>query len=204
MADSIGIPEGQFPENVEMCNYPSLTCNPILKIGNYYIATPYNFFFDSWHWKQAEAVNKLEVMFAVRFGLEYDINKLGDGMISKLSFNTQMYIKFSEYVRKHSLKEAVKIISEFEDAAFSLRLKTAFSPADAMLLLKVKKSLSVTQVLMDVRALAENNYCPLYVNRQTFNKIFKTDFHAGMVKQLTNDRIYRGEGPVTPFPPNRY
>ncbi|MFW1942034.1 hypothetical protein ACG93R_00755 [Acinetobacter guillouiae] len=204
MNDIIRSPNGQFPEDVELCNYTSLTCNPILKVGNYYIAAPYNFFFDSWYWEQAQKVNKLEALLAVRFGLEYDINKLGDGMISKLSFNTQMYIKFSQYVKKHAKKEAFQIIHEFEKTAFSLKVKTGFSPTDVMLILGIKKALSTPQVIVDAKALADNNFCPLYINRQTFNQIFKTDYHAGMLKQLTNDRTYRGEGPLTPFPSNRY
>ena len=204
MSDSIGLPNGQFPEDVELCKYNSLTCNPILKVDNYYKAVPYNFFFDSWYWSQAELTNKLEVLLAVRFGLEYDINKLGDGMLSKLSFNTQMYIKFSQYVKKHAQKEAFQIIHEFEKTAFSLKVKTGFSPTDVMLILGIKNAMDIKQVLLDTRALARNNYCPLYINRQTFNRIFKQDYHAGMVKQLTDDRTYRGEGPLTPFPPNRY
>lgn len=44
MSDSIGLPNGQFPEDVELCKYNSLTCNPILKVDNYYKAAPYNFF----------------------------------------------------------------------------------------------------------------------------------------------------------------
>ena len=204
MNDIIRSPNGQFPEDVELCNYTSLTCNPILKVGNYYIAAPYNFFFDSWYWEQAQKVNKLEALLAVRFGLEYDINKLGDGMISKLSFNTQMYIKFSQYVKKHAKKEAFQIIHEFEKTAFSLKVKTGFSPTDVMLILGIKKALSTPQVIVDAKALADNNFCPLYINRQTFNQIFKTYYHAGMLKQVTNDRTYRGEGPLTPFPSNRY
>ena len=104
MNDSIGLPNGQFPEDVELCKYNSLTCNPILKVDNYYKAAPYNFFFDSWYWSQAELTNKLEVLLAVRFGLEYDINKLGDSMLSKLSFNTQMYIN-STSMLKNMLKK---------------------------------------------------------------------------------------------------
>lgn len=109
MNDIIRSHEGQFPEDVEVCNFTSVTCNPVLKIDNYYVTQPYNFFFDNWYWEQAQKVNKLEVMFAVRFGLEYDINKLGDGMINKLSFNTQMYIKFSQYVKNTQKKKLFRL-----------------------------------------------------------------------------------------------
>ena len=118
MSDSIGLPNGQFPEDVELCKYNSLTCNPILKVGNYYIAAPYNFFFDEDHWKALQEINKVEFFLALRFGLEYDINKFGDGMINKLSFNTMMYIKFQQYVRKHALKDATKLVMQFEKATF--------------------------------------------------------------------------------------
>lgn len=162
MSDIITSSNSQFPEDVTLCNCNSITCNPILKVGNYYKAAPYNFFFDNYYWKQVEIVNKVEVLLAVRFGLEHDINKLGDGMINRLSFNTMMYIKFSQYVKKHAAKEAFQIINEFEKTAFSLKVKLGFSPMDVLLILGLKKSLSVPEVAKDVRALASNNYYPLY------------------------------------------
>ena len=198
MADVIVTDNGMFPKGVEVCNYPSVTCNPAFKVGNYYIAAPYNFFFDEDHWKAIQEINKVEFFLALRFGLEYDINKFGDGMINKLSFNTMMYIKFQQYVRKHALKDATKLVMQFEKATFSLRLKVPpFGLMDIFKALGVKNNLKLPEAMSNIQQLAENGYSPLYVNRATFKSIFNTDYHPAMLKQLTLDGTYRGEGSVS-------
>ncbi|MFW1734580.1 hypothetical protein ACG94V_10600 [Acinetobacter sp. ULE_I001] len=196
MADVIVTDKGMFPRDVEVCNYPSVTCNPAFKVGNYYIAAPYNFFFDEDHWQRLERTNKVEFLLALRFGMEYDINKFGDGMINKLSFNTMMYVKFQQYVRKHSMHEASKLVAQFQKQTFSIRLKTGFSFFDVLAVIGIAKNITVPETIVHLRQLAENNHCPLYVNRSTFKNIFNEDYHSGMLKQLTGDGTYKGEGSV--------
>lgn len=192
MKDYMDLSNTNFPIDTKVCNFISVSCNPVLQVGNYYIARPYNFFMSNGRW--ARVKNDLELLLALRYGFENDLNKLGDDMMFKSSFNTMMYIKFQAYVRKHAMKEAVEVVAEFQKTTFSLRLKTAFSPTDALLFLGVLKSMSVPKFIVDAKDLAENAYRPIYINRAMYNDVFGRDYHLEMVKQMQNQGIYRGEG----------
>ena len=129
------------------------------------------------HWKRLQEINKVEFFLALRFGLEYDINKMGEGMIHKLSFNTMMYIKFQQYVRKHALQDATKLVMQFENSAFSLRLKVPpFGLMDVFKSLGVKNNLKLPEAISNIRQLAENGYSPLYVKLTKATKHAKRHF----------------------------
>lgn len=198
-----------FPEEQKVCVITEPLCNQYIKQRNYYVARPYNFMMSVTDWFEVE--NTIELLMAVRFGMEYDVNTFPDGYMSDTAFHTQMYIKFHNYVLKHSLKEIPKIVGEFQQTAFKVRFLSTFAVNDLLELrnfgpfaqgkgaVKALNDLKKTLSKLDVRqattdlALLQDNRGPIHINRNMFKKIFKKDFNAGMVQILRNQGIYKGD-----------
>lgn len=198
-----------YPAEQKVCVITEPLCNQYIKERNYYIARPYNFMMDATNWFDVE--NTIELLMAVRFGMEYDVNTFPDGYMFDTAFHTQMYIKFHNYVLKHSLKEIPKIVGEFQQTAFKVRFLSTFAVNDLRELrnlapfaqgkgaVKALNDLKKTLSKLDVReatidlALLQDNKGPIHINRNMFKKIFKKDFNAGMLQILRNQGIYKGD-----------
>lgn len=59
--------------------------------------------------------------------MEWDTNNLPEGYLSDPAFHTQMYIKFHNYLMKNVMREAPKIVAEFQKAVFKARFLTTFT-----------------------------------------------------------------------------
>lgn len=198
-----------FPKEQKVCVITEPLCNQYIKERNYYIARPYNFMMDVTSWFEVE--NTIELLMAIRFGMEYDVNTFPKDFMFDTAFHTQMYIKFHNYVLKHSLKEIPKIVGEFQQTAFKVRFLSTFAVNDlrelrnlgpfAQSMGAVKALSDLKEILskLDVReatidlALLQDNKGPLHINRNMFKKIFKKDFNAGMLQILRNQGIYKGD-----------
>ena len=199
-----------FPTEQKVCVITEPLCNQYIKERNYYLARPYNFLLDIEQWSEV-AQNGIELLMAVRFGMEYDVNTFPDGFMHDTAFHTQMYIKFHNYVLKHSLKEIPKIVGEFQQTAFKVRFLSAFAVNDLRELRnlgpfaqgkgavkslkdlqKTVSKLNVVDATRDLRNLAANGG-PLHINRLMFKQIFKQDFNPGMVEILRKQGLYKGD-----------
>lgn len=199
-----------FPTEQKVCVISEPLCNQYIKERNYYLARPYNFMLDIEQWSEV-AQNGIELLMAVRFGMEYDVNTFPDGFIHDIAFHTQMYLKFHNYVLKHSLKEIPKIVGEFQQTAFKVRFLSTFAVNDlrelrnlgpfaqgkgaVKSLKELNKTLSKLNVLnatRDLELLAKNGG-PLHINRDMFKRVFKKDFNPGMVQIFKDQRIYKGD-----------
>jgi hypothetical protein len=199
-----------FPTEQKVCVITKPLCNQYIKERNYYLARPYNFLLDIEQWSEV-AQNGIELLMAVRFGMEYDVNTFPDGFMHDIAFHTQMYLKFHNYVLKHSLKEIPKIVGEFQQTAFKVRFLSTFAVNDlrelrnlgpfaqgkgAVKSLKdLNKTLSKLNVLnatRDLELLAKNGG-PLHINRDMFKRVFKKDFNPRMVQIFKDQRIYKGD-----------
>lgn len=186
-----------FPVEEKACDATKILtaplCNSYVKVVGYYMARPYNFMMAKEYWK--EVTNDVELLLAARFGMEMDMNKIPEEMWYRSSFHTQQYIKFQQYVRKNALKDAAKLIAEFQSDTFTLRTtKSIGGYYDiASLILDVKDKISVAKVVTDTRELVVNQG-PLTINRNMYKKVFKQDYHAGMLDQLWKEGTYKGDG----------
>lgn len=199
-----------FPAEQKVCVITEPLCNQYIKERNYYMARPYNFLLDIDQWSEV-AQNSIEMLMAIRFGMEYDINTFPDGFMFDIAFHTQMYIKFHNYILKHSLKEIPKIVGEFQQTAFKVRFLSTFAVNDLLELRnlgpfaqgkgtikalndlkKTVSKLNVANATVDLEELTKNGG-PLHINRNMFKRIFKKDFNAGMVQILRNEGIYKGD-----------
>ena len=99
-----------FPEEKKVCEFSEPLCNSVIKVRNYYIARPYNFLMSLDQW--SSITNKIELLTAIRFGMEWDTNNLPEGYLSDPAFHTQMYIKFHNYLMKNVMREAPKIVEK--------------------------------------------------------------------------------------------
>lgn len=203
--DSLEFP----PQEQKVCVITEPLCNQYIKARNYYVAQPYNFMIGIEEWVNIK--NSIELLMAVRFGMEYDVNTFPDGYIHDTAFHTQMYIKFHNYVLKHSLKEIPKFVGEFQQTAFKVRFLSTFTVNDLRELRnvgpfaqgkgavkaikdlqKTVSRLNVVEATRDLENLTLNGG-PLHINRLMFKRVFKQDFHPGMVQILRNQGIYRGD-----------
>lgn len=168
-------------------------CNSYVKVVGYYMARPYNFMMAKEYWE--EVTNDVELLLAARFGLEIDTNKIPEEMWYRASFHTQKYINFQKYVRQNALKDAAKLVAEFQSDTFALRTTTSIGGFYdfASLILDVKDKISVAKTVVDTRQLIANQG-PLTINRTMYKKVFNQDYHAGMLEQLRKDGTYKGDG----------
>lgn len=198
-----------FPKEQKVCVITEPLCNQYIKERNYYIARPYNFMMSVQQWASVE--NTIELLMAVRFGMEFDTNQFPDVQLTDPAFHTQMYIKFHNYVLKHAMKEAAKIVAEFEQTAFKVRFMGTFAVDElrelrnleqiqqiklvaksAKDLKKTVTKLNVIKATTDLAALARNRG-PLTINRDMFKQVFNQDYNPNMIKILNENREYKGD-----------
>ena len=168
-------------------------CNSYVKVVGYYMARPYNFMMAKEYWE--EVTNDVELLLAARFGLEIDMNKIPEEMWYRASFHTQQYINFQKYLRQNALKDAAKLVAEFQSDTFALRTTKSIGGFYdfASLILDVKDKISVAKTVVDTRQLIANQG-PITINRTMYKKVFNQDYHAGMLEQLRKDGTYKGDG----------
>lgn len=199
-----------FPQEKKFCEITEPLCNEHIKMRNYYMARPYNFMMNLNQWTQVS--NKIELLTAIRFGMEWDTNKLPDGNLADPAFHTQMYIKFHEYLMKNVMREAPKIVGEFQQAIFKARFMTTFAIDEIKDIRNLEKredqikagydkakelkaqidSINVIEATRDMFLINENAG-PLTINREMFIKVFNQDFHPKMVDIMKEQRVYRGD-----------
>jgi hypothetical protein len=185
--------EQSFPEEIKTCEFTEPLCNKYIKIRNIKVIQPYNFFMSPEQWAEVEAKNGLEFRLALKFGLENDMRFYSDALTSRLSFHTMMYIKFAEYVRRNSLNEVKKLVTEFQSATFKARTTSIFSAANIMTVKGlVEKAYLVEEAYIDIRQLLENNG-PLTITRTLYKNIFHEDYDNQVVDLYKNQGIYFGE-----------
>lgn len=199
-----------FPNEQKVCVITEPLCNPYIKARNYDMARPYNFMLSIEQWEQVSK-NTIELLMAIRFGMEWDTKQYPDGQLTDLGFHTQMYIRFHQYVLKHSVKEAAKIVAEFEQTAFKVRFLSAFAVGDLLelrnvgpfaqgkgaltslnALKKTIRKLKVYDAVNDLRALQANGG-PLIINKEMFKQVFNQDFNPRMIEILKSQGIYKGD-----------
>lgn len=168
-------------------------CNSYVKIVSYYMARPYNFMMAKEYWE--EVTNDIELLLAARFGLEYDMNKVPEELWYRASFHTQYYINFQKYVRQNALKDAAKLVAEFQSDTFALRTTKSIGGFYdiASIILDAKDRINVYKAVTDTRQLIEN-HGPLTINRTMYKKVFNQDYHAGMLELLRKNGTYKGDG----------
>lgn len=198
-----------YPKEQKVCVITESLCNQYIKERNYYMARPYNFMLDIEQWGNVK--NKIELLMAIRFGMEWDTNKLADGNLYDPAFHTQMYIIFHNYVLKQSLKEIPKIVGEFEQTAFKVRFLSVFAVDELRELRNLepfaqgkgalkslndlKKTISKLNVVSATRdlSLLVQNKGPLHINRDMFKKVFNQDYNPRMVQILRDEGVYKGD-----------
>ncbi|ENW97319.1 hypothetical protein [Acinetobacter dispersus] len=199
-----------YPQEQKVCEITEPLCNDHIKVRNYYMARPYNFMMNINQWAEV-AENTIEILMAVRFGMEWDMNKVPEINLSDPAFHTRMYIKFHNYVKKHSLKEIPRIVGEFQQTAFKVRFLSTFA-IDELLELRnlskfdqgkeiyskigdLKDTFSKLNVVTATRDLAElqKNNGPVHINREMFKKVFNQDYNPKMIQILKDSREYPGD-----------
>lgn len=199
-----------FPQEKKFCEITEPLCNEHIKMRNYYMARPYNFMMNLSQWTQVS--NKIELLTAIRFGMEWDTNKLPDGNLADPAFHTQMYIKFHKYLMKNVMREAPKIVAEFQQAIFKARFMTTFAIDEIKDIRNLEKredqikagyekakelkaqidTINVVDAARDM-FLIQNNKGPLSINRDMFIKVFNQDFNPNMIKVMRQQGIYLGD-----------
>lgn len=199
-----------YPQEQKVCDITEPLCNSHIKIRNYSMVRPYNFMMSAYHWSQV-ADNTIELLMAVRFGMEWDINKVPESNMSDPAFHTRMYIKFHNYLLKHSVKEIPRIVGEFQSTAFKVRFLSTFAVDELLELRNLSKfdqgkeiyskieDLKDTFSKLDVAtasedlALLQMNNGPLHINREMFKKVFNQDFNPKMIQIMKQNREYPGD-----------
>ncbi|MDR2250562.1 hypothetical protein [Acinetobacter sp.] len=198
-----------YPHEEKVCEITEPLCNDHIKIRNYYMARPYNFMMNINQW--AEVGNTIELLMAVRFGMEWDVNKLPESNMSDPAFHTRMYIKFHNYVLKHAMKEGARIVGEFQQTAFKVRFLSAFAVDELLELRNLSKfdqgkeiyskiedlkdtfaKLNAARASTDLAQLRMNDG-PLFINREMFKKVFNQDFNPKMIQIMKQSREYSGD-----------
>ena len=198
-----------FPEEKNVCEFSEPLCNNIIKVRNYYVTRPYNFMMNLDQW--SSITNKIELLTAIRFGMEWDTNNFPEGYLSDPAFHTQMYIKFHKYLMKNVMREAPKIVAEFQKAVFKARFLMTFTIDEVKdiphlkthdqlqsALLKAKNlqnqidKINVIDATRDM-FLIQNNRGPITINRNMFIDVFKQDFNPHMIQILKSQGIYLGD-----------
>lgn len=176
------------PREKKIYKTTELLCGNHINLQKYYTARPYNFLMNTQQWSSIE--NTIELLMAIRFGMEWDTYKISDTLFKDPDFHQKMYNKFHDYVLKHSQKEVDEIIREFEHTAFRVRFLSTFS-IENLINLKDFAQLSYINFLprnlndlkynhmkldrnkasKDLLAL-KNNAGPLYINEKMFKEVF--------------------------------
>ena len=207
---------GNFPKEIKVCEITEPLCNDYIKLRNYYMALPYNFMMGNSDWSSVK--NTVELATAIRFGMEWDMNKQADIALTDPAFHTQMYIRFHKYLMQKVMYDATQLVAEFHSAAFTARFLSTYAFDDLKELRNVetkrefiKKSyeqakklkeqidkLNPTRASIDM-ALINENTGPLHINREMFIKLFKQDYNPKMVQILKNEGVYLGDSKNVQF-----
>lgn len=198
-----------YPHEQKVCEITEPLCNDYIKVRNYYMAKPYNFMMSINQWSEVQ--NTIELLMAVRFGMEWDVNKLPAYNMGDPAFHTRMYVKFHSYVLKHAMKEGARIIGEFQQTAFKVRFLSAFAVDELLELRNLSKfdqgkeiyskiedlkdtftKLNAAQATTDLAQLRMNDG-PLFINREMFKKVFHQDFNPKMIQIMKESREYPGD-----------
>lgn len=179
-----------WPKKVEQCNVPQPFCIFQFKRE---IVQPYNFMMSKNTWEFLAQKNKLEFLIAVRFCMQFDINKINEDLLYNLSFHTDMYVKFLYYLRKHAEKEVVVAMAEFQSQAFSLRFKNTFAIGDLLSLKNTIDKLNLSSLIADVTKINRNGKTGTVINRNLFKEIFSFDYDPATLKLLANQGYYPDE-----------
>ena len=187
-----------FPEEKNVCEFSEPLCNNIIKVRNYYVTRPYNFMMNLDQW--SSITNKIELLTAIRFGMEWDTNNFPEGYLSDPAFHTQMYIKFHKYLMKNVMREAPKIVAEFQKAVFKARFLMTFTIDEVKDIPHLKTHDQLQSALMKAKNLQnqidkinvidatrdmfliQNNRGPITINRNMFIDVFKQDFNPHMIQ----------------------
>ncbi len=198
-----------FPEEKNVCEFSEPLCNNIIKVRNYYVTRPYNFMMNLDQW--SSITNKIELLTAIRFGMEWDTNNFPEGYLSDPAFHTQMYIKFHKYLMKNVIREAPKIVAEFQKAVFKARFLMTFTIDEVKDIPHLKTHDQLQSALMKAKNLQnqidkinvidatrdmfliQNNRGPITINRNMFIDVFKQDFNPHMIQILKSQGIYLGD-----------
>ncbi|ENV70503.1 hypothetical protein F947_00505 [Acinetobacter towneri DSM 14962 = CIP 107472] len=198
-----------FPEEKNVCEFSEPLCNNIIKVRNYYVTRPYNFMMNLDQW--SSITNKIELLTAIRFGMEWDTNNFPEGYLSDPAFHTQMYIKFHKYLMKNVMREAPKIVAEFQKAVFKARFLMTFTIDEVKDIPHLKTHDQLQSALMKAKNLQnqidkinvidatrdmfliQNNRGPITINRNMFIDVFKQDFNPHMIQILKSQGIYLGD-----------
>ena len=198
-----------FPEEKNVCEFSEPLCNNIIKVRNYYVTRPYNFMMNLDQW--SSITNKIELLTAIRFGMEWDTNNFPEGYLSDPAFHTQMYIKFHKYLMKNVMREAPKIVAEFQKAVFKARFLMTFTIDEVKDIPHLKTHDQLQSALMKAKNLQnqidkinvidatrdmfliQNNRGPITINRNMFIDVFKQDFNPHMIQILKYQGIYLGD-----------
>ena len=198
-----------FPEEKNVCEFSEPLCNNIIKVRNYYVTRPYNFMMNLDQW--SSITNKIELLTAIRFGMEWDTNNFPEGYLSDPAFHTQMYIKFHKYLMKNVMREAPKIVAEFQKAVFKARFLMTFTIDEVKDIPHLKTDDQLQSALMKAKNLQnqidkinvidatrdmfliQNNRGPITINRNMFIDVFKQDFNPHMIQILKSQGIYLGD-----------
>lgn len=198
-----------FPEEKNVCEFSEPLCNNSIKVRNYYVTRPYNFMMNLDQW--SSITNKIELLTAIRFGMEWDTNNFPEGYLSDPAFHTQMYIKFHKYLMKNVMREAPKIVAEFQKAVFKARFLMTFTIDEVKDIPHLKTHDQLQSALMKAKNLQnqidkinvidatrdmfliQNNRGPITINRNMFIDVFKQDFNPHMIQILKSQGIYLGD-----------
>ena len=198
-----------FPEEKNVWEFSEPLCNNIIKVRNYYVTRPYNFMMNLDQW--SSITNKIELLTAIRFGMEWDTNNFPEGYLSDPAFHTQMYIKFHKYLMKNVMREAPKIVAEFQKAVFKARFLMTFTIDEVKDIPHLKTHDQLQSALMKAKNLQnqidkinvidatrdmfliQNNRGPITINRNMFIDVFKQDFNPHMIQILKSQGIYLGD-----------
>lgn len=198
-----------FPEEKNVCEFSEPLCNNIIKVRNYYVTRPYNFMMNLDQW--SSITNKIELLTAIRFGMEWNTNNFPEGYLSDPAFHTQMYIKFHKYLMKNVMREAPKIVAEFQKAVFKARFLMTFTIDEVKDIPHLKTHDQLQSALMKAKNLQnqidkinvidatrdmfliQNNRGPITINRNMFIDVFKQDFNPHMIQILKSQGIYLGD-----------
>lgn len=179
-----------FPTKNESCSVPQPFC---FFQFNRPIAQPYTFMLPAHHWEAVARQNKLEFLLAVRFGMEYDVSKLNEDVLSTTGFHTGMYVKFQHYLKKHYQKDAAILLGLFQQTAFTTRFTTAFAVEDLIGLKGTIEDLRIDKIMIGADLIAMRGGFATQINRKLYRHLFNQDYNPNMLQTLAQQGLYPDE-----------
>lgn len=172
-----------------------LLCNSIVKVLNYHTTVPYTFMMDQSQWDSVKKKCPFEHDLAIRFGLEYDLRQFNESTLGRYSFHTMMYLRFTMYVQKHSLKEGEKFILEL--AKDTLKARVAISKRNFGEVFDLALSNASKPVLTGNAVALSRNNGPFYINEAIYKSIFSRPYDQAALSLFKQQ--YQYEPPVKTF-----